>query len=106
MKYFILPLFLLLSSCFQRKLPGEVQYNFLEGGYHDLVVNSDGLNVVVVEPDVKWVRSTGHYIFGLTEKYSYSDGTSSKAGYFVLDTRNRKVVNGLSYEEMLNKVRD
>lgn len=97
----LLPILIVMFmvSCSREPLPGGVKKIWLSGGYHSLVRTINGIEVGVVSADVQWVKVKGSLIYGVLKEYQYTDGVSSKAGYFILDTITWKVTEGLSKED-------
>ena len=87
-----------LLSCNRRASFAGVEKHWMSGGYHSLVVERNGVTAEVVPADVKWVRVKGRLVYGYIESYTYSDGVSSKTGYFVYDTGSSVLVDALSQE--------
>ena len=46
-----------LSACGRETLPEGIRLNWMSGGYHDLVVKRNGIDVQVVPADVQWVKA-------------------------------------------------
>lgn len=87
-----------LLGCTRRESLAGVEKHWMSGGYHNLVVERSGVIVEVVPADVKWAKAKGRFVYGYIESYAYSDGVSSRTGYFVYDTGSSVLVDGLSEE--------
>jgi hypothetical protein len=80
--------------------------HWMSGGYHNLVVERNGIVVEVVPADVKWVKVRKHMVYGFIDSYAYSDGVSSRTGHFVYNTILNVLVDGISKERQEQLLED
>ncbi|MFH1157905.1 MAG: hypothetical protein V1721_03345 [Pseudomonadota bacterium] len=88
-------LFALLLGCGKGEVDLVAGYKYvqLDGSNHAI---SDRDNRMVVDPNVKWYRVIETYIMGERDDANIDPQLSKQYGYFILDTRNGQLIEGLS----------
>lgn len=87
-----------LLGCARKVSLAGLEMHRMSGGYHNLVVQRNGVTIEVIPADVKWAKAKGNLVYGFIESYTYSDGVSSRTGYFVYDSASSVLVDGISEE--------
>lgn len=104
-RFYAFALCFVLTSCGDREaqLPHGYKYVHISA---TIAAIGDRDNLVVVDPNVSRYEIIEPYLVGERTDAQLSDKFSKHLGYFILDMRNRELIEGLSKAGLESRLRD